>query len=128
MPRLQVIAGPYLGQSFELATDRIVIGREPTVDVQLEPLAISREHAVVPRQGNAFFLEDLGSLNKTFLNSQVVPPRQPIELKDNDKVQIGPVVLQLRLDIPTPPEDGPPHITHTISAQASNLSLYSNNA
>jgi serine phosphatase RsbU (regulator of sigma subunit) len=127
MARLQVIAGPYSGQSFELAGERTVIGREPTVDVQLEPLAVSREHAVVTRRPDGFFLEDLGSLNKTYLNSQAIPPRQPILLHDNDKVQVGPVIMQVRLDATPPVEDGPPNITHTISAQPSNLSLYSNN-
>lgn len=126
MARLHVIAGPYLGQSFELAADRTVIGREPTVDVLLEPLAISREHAVLTRTADGFLLEDLGSLNKTYLNSQALPPRQAVPVRENDRVQIGPVVLQLRLDA-QPLEEPPPNIMHTISAQPGNLSLYANN-
>jgi serine phosphatase RsbU (regulator of sigma subunit) len=125
MPRLHVIAGPNSGQSFELA-DRTVIGREPTVDLQLEPLAVSREHAVVTRRDEAYYLEDLGSLNKTYLNSQALPPRKAIQLHDHDKVQIGPVVMQFRLEVSPTVEEETPHITHTISAEPSNLGLYAN--
>ncbi len=125
MARLQVVAGPNLGQVFPLEADRTIIGREPTVQVHLEPLAVSREHAAITCHDGQFFLEDLGALNKTYLNNQPIQPRRPVPLRENDKVQIGPVVMQLRLDLPI--EVNPPNVTATISAQPSNLGLYSYN-
>jgi len=125
MARLQVVAGPNLGQVYPLSGDRTVIGREPTVDIHLEPLAVSREHAAITSREGQFYLEDLGALNKTYLNSQALPPRKPTPLTEMDKVQIGPFVLQLRLDRDV--DSGPPNVTATISAQPSNASLYQNN-
>lgn len=127
MARLQVIAGPKVGQSFELPPGRTLIGRELNVDVRLDSPDISREHAAITRRGEGFFLEDLGSLNKTVFNGQAILPRQPVKLHDNDRFKVGPVVLQLRLEDDLGPEDLPQHVSETISAKPGNLELYSAN-
>jgi DNA-binding response OmpR family regulator len=52
---------------------------------------VSREHALIKRQGRRFFLEDLNSTNGTFLNGERV--LEPIELRDGDRLEIGEVLL-----------------------------------
>lgn len=125
MARLQIIAGPNSGKVYPLVSDRTIIGREPSVNVHLEPLAVSREHAVVTYHEGRYYLEDLDSLNKTYINSKPIPPRKPIPLNESDRVQIGPCVMQLRLDHPVDAE--PPQITATISATHGNQGLYATN-
>ena len=46
----------------------MTIGREPTSDVFLDDVTVSRNHAVVLRTGDGTRLRDLGSLNGTYVN------------------------------------------------------------
>ena len=48
--------------------------------------ALSRRHAVLITEGDRQSLEDLGSLNGTFLNRRRI---EKAELEDGDEVQIG---------------------------------------
>lgn len=64
----------------------LVIGRTPDNDLQIDNLAVSTHHAHVFYEENQLWVEDLGSLNGTFLNDQRVK-RAP--LKDGDNITIG---------------------------------------
>ncbi len=50
-------------------------------------MTVSRRHAVVTEKDDSFVLEDLGSLNGTFLNRSRIEEQAP--LTDDDEVQIG---------------------------------------
>lgn len=67
-------------------------------DIDLEPLGgeqlgVSRQHALLTIQDSQTYLEDLNSTNFTFINHQVLAPRQPIRVNDRDIVQFGQLVL-----------------------------------
>jgi len=47
---------------------------------------VSRQHAVVVRQGSAWLIRDLGSLNGTYVNGERV---EEAALTQGDDVQIG---------------------------------------
>ena len=49
-------------------------------------MTVSRRHAVALKQGDAFVIEDQGSLNGTFLNRRRI---ESAELSDDDELQIG---------------------------------------
>jgi DNA-binding winged helix-turn-helix (wHTH) protein len=67
--------------------DTLVIGREESCDVSLGDRQVSRRHATIYRQGNYYFLRDLGSRNGTFANDNlVISPRQ---LQDGDEIRIA---------------------------------------
>src|SRR3990167_7327096 len=70
--------------------DRTVIGRSREVDVLLADPAVSREHAVICREGGRFVLEDLGSANGTKLNGAAV---ERATLSEGDLIQIGDSVI-----------------------------------
>jgi len=83
---LQVVKGPQVGERFFLEGERIVIGRDPKTQLFLGDITVSREHAVIVREGAEVLLRDLGSLNGTYLNGDIVEESM---LKSGDIVQIG---------------------------------------
>lgn len=77
--------------------NNIVVGRtyrDNVVDLDLEPheaskYGVSRRHARFMRQGDLWLLEDLGSLNGTFINNIEVKQGSPMVLKDGDKIRFS---------------------------------------
>ncbi len=67
-----------------------------TADGGLEK-GVSRRHVKIFRRGAQVFIEDLGSVNGTYLNRKRLTPYLPNRLKDGDEVQLG--KLSLRIDI-----------------------------
>jgi pSer/pThr/pTyr-binding forkhead associated (FHA) protein len=56
--------------------DRFLIGRGKHCDLVLNSTKVSREHAVITREGLAFFIEDLGSSNGTWFEKRRIGKRQ----------------------------------------------------
>jgi hypothetical protein len=97
--RLKLIRGGRVGQEFGLDTGNNLVGRWdpetgafPEVDLEADdPEAkISRKHALIRLDGSKITIEDIGSLNGTYVNRQ---PRltvgTPQDLKDGDEIIIG---------------------------------------
>ena len=78
--------GGRVGESFPLTTDRMAIGRRPDSDVFLDDVTVSRDHALLVRRGDEFHIDDLGSLNGTYVNRQRIESHH---LHDGDELQIG---------------------------------------
>lgn len=51
--------------------------------------AVSRSHADIITRGNRYFVTDLNSKNKTFINDQVIPVQQEIEIFDGDHLKFA---------------------------------------
>jgi len=64
----------------------ITIGRLPDNDLQVDNLAVSSHHARIYKEGHSIVVEDLGSLNGTFLNNARVTKATA---RNGDKVQVG---------------------------------------
>jgi DNA-binding response OmpR family regulator len=79
--------GPGGHNQWRLDKDEIVLGREPDCDIVLDDRQVSRQHALIRRQGNSYILEDLHSKNGTFIGGQ--PVETPTKLKDNDEITIA---------------------------------------
>ena len=83
---LIVRKGPNLGARFLLDTPSAIAGRHPDNDIFLDDVTVSRKHAAFNRVDNKFFIRDLGSLNGTYLGTEVVDEAR---LANGDEVQIG---------------------------------------
>jgi hypothetical protein len=78
--------GGRVGESFPLDHDRMTIGRRPDSDVFLDDVTVSRDHALIVRRGEELHLDDLGSLNGTYVNRRRIESHH---LADGDELQIG---------------------------------------
>jgi hypothetical protein len=78
--------GGRAGESFSLDDDRITIGRSPDAGVFLDDVTVSRNHALLVRRRDGLYLDDLGSLNGTYVNRRRIESHK---LVDGDELQIG---------------------------------------
>jgi len=69
-----------------LQAARETIGRAPDADLFLDDVTVSREHAIIEREPDGFYLRDLESLNGTYVNRTRVTRHR---LADGDEVQVG---------------------------------------
>jgi hypothetical protein len=79
--------GGRAGEHFIPQGDRTTIGRSPENDVFLDDVTVSRKHAVLLQSGGELRIEDLGSLNGTFVNRRRID--SATRLESGDEVQIG---------------------------------------
>jgi pSer/pThr/pTyr-binding forkhead associated (FHA) protein/ribosomal protein L40E len=75
------------GESFLLSQERTLVGRSPECEVFLDDVTVSRRHSAISRNGDTFSIEDLGSLNGTFVNRRRI--ESTTQLEDDDELQIG---------------------------------------
>jgi MoxR-like ATPase len=76
MPQLKVLTGPAEGKAFALGDKSLTIGRDPKCDIKLEEGSMaSRHHATIYNVAGQWRVQDMGSLNGTFLNNEKVDDR-----------------------------------------------------
>jgi hypothetical protein len=74
------------GESFTIAGERLTIGRSPEAEVFLDDVTVSRNHALLVRRRDGLYIDDLGSLNGTYVNRRRIESHK---LVDGDELQIG---------------------------------------
>ncbi|HXG20670.1 MAG TPA: FHA domain-containing protein [Methylomirabilota bacterium] len=104
--KLTIIRGGTIGKEFLLQSGDNLVGRWdpdsgafPEVDLEMDdPEArISRKHALI-RVGDQISIEDIGSLNGTFVNrGRRLEPGSPVTLHDGDEIIIGKTFLRFTL-------------------------------
>ena len=87
MPQLIVKTADRPAENVALSRLRTTIGRSARSDVCIPDAFASRLHAEVRQEGDAFWLQDLGSANGTLYNGAAVS--MPIPLVSGGKIQIG---------------------------------------
>src|SRR5258708_17862395 len=97
MAKLYLKFDQQLLKEVTLEPGTLTIGRLPDNMLQIDNLAVSGHHAKVTGEGNQYVIEDLGSLNGTYVNNQRVGKAT---LNDGDQVLIGKHVVHVRNDQP----------------------------
>ncbi|MDQ2622070.1 MAG: FHA domain-containing protein, partial [Actinomycetota bacterium] len=78
--------GGRAGESFPMNEDRIAIGRSPDAGVFLDDVTVSRNHALLVSRNDGTYIDDLGSLNGTYVNRSRIESQR---LQDGDEIQVG---------------------------------------
>ena len=86
LAELTIVRGPSTGERFILDIPEVTIGRDPNCEVFLNDRTVSRRHAHLSIQGGRAIIEDLGSLNGTWVDAAIVSSS---ELFNGSTIQIG---------------------------------------
>jgi len=105
--------GPDVGTRYAVEGDELTIGRHPDCQIPVRDSGrVSRYHAQIIRQGESYFIKDLGSRNHTYLNDeQIDETLQP--LKDGDRIRI--CELEFRFRVRGPAKEGKSPSASTVS-------------
>ena len=74
------------GETFVITGDQSRIGRSPEAEVFLDDVTVSRNHALLVRRRDGVYIDDLGSLNGTYVNRRRIESHK---LQDGDELQVG---------------------------------------
>ncbi len=78
--------GGRAGETFRVEGDRMRIGRSPDAEIFLDDVTVSRNHALLVQRRDGLFIDDLGSLNGTYVNRRRIDSHR---LEDGDELQVG---------------------------------------
>ena len=85
--RVQIADGPEAGTTVEIPKGELTLGRAPSCNVVLASGLISKVHARIQRTSNQVVLQDLQSINGTFVNGARVD--SVVVLKDSDVISFA---------------------------------------
>ena len=72
----------------------VTIGRHPALcDLAVDDPSISRRHVRIGRGAGGLFVEDVHSLNRTFVDDRLLEPFEPCPLQEGDTLSLGRVRL-----------------------------------
>ena len=82
-------------KELKIDQNEIIVGRDETSDIQIDNIAVSREHAMIVKGPNYYFIEDMHSKNGTFVNGKIINKKF---LNIDDEILIGKHSLQIILE------------------------------
>jgi adenylate cyclase len=72
------------------------IGRHPNQNIQVLDRIVSKEHAIITFSENAYWIQDIGSRNGTFVNEDKIPGRT--KLVDGSVIRLGETTMTFKED------------------------------
>ena len=85
-PPRPVVTLTFDGREVPVTGDRVILGRSRECDIRLTDTNVSRRHAEVRHEDDAYWIVDLGSTNGTELNGR---PVERARLSDGDRITLG---------------------------------------
>jgi pSer/pThr/pTyr-binding forkhead associated (FHA) protein len=74
------------GEAFNVTSERMTIGRSPEAEIFLDDVTVSRNHALLVARRDGLYIDDLGSLNGTYVNRRRIESHR---LQNGDELQVG---------------------------------------
>ena len=85
-----------------------IYGSDPRCDFVLKAAGIATRHCLLCQHADGFVIEDLGSESGTWVNSERLPPHQPLWVTTSDLIVIGDSVhMEWPGPLPLPPPHNP---------------------
>jgi hypothetical protein len=85
-PEPEVVSLSIGGKSHAMTSSKVVIGRSRDCDLRISDLNASRRHAELQKDGDGYWIVDLGSMNGTQVNGRAVDKQR---LEDGDRITLG---------------------------------------
>jgi pSer/pThr/pTyr-binding forkhead associated (FHA) protein len=85
-PEPEVVSLSIGGKSHAVTSPKVVIGRSRDCDLRISDLNASRRHAELQKDGDGYWIVDLGSMNGTQVNGRPVDRQR---LEDGDRITLG---------------------------------------
>jgi len=82
-------------KAIDLETAVTVIGRRPECDVRIPLMQVSRKHCRILQQDNRTIVQDLGSVNGTYINNERV---MEAVLRAGDRLSVGTFDFTVQID------------------------------
>jgi len=120
--QLVVAAGSRAGQTIPIVGNRFVIGRADDCNLKPRSELISRYHCEIFLMDGDVFVRDMGSKNGVFLNDSQITETK--ELKNGDKITIGPLEFFAHIAVDAKPQK-PPKVKSVSDAVARTVALQS---
>ena len=89
-----MLAGPAVGETYTLQEDSILVGRGSQCQLQIASPHVSRQQCEMSWQGDQLVLENLGTVNHTYLNDR---PIERVYVQDGDLITFCDIALRVRL-------------------------------
>ena len=91
-PTITLQTGDGHGREIVINRELMIVGREADSDIIIPETNVSRHHAAIRTTPEGVFVEDLGSVNHTYVNGKVLEGKAYV--RPGDKIRIGLVTLQ----------------------------------
>jgi pSer/pThr/pTyr-binding forkhead associated (FHA) protein len=93
LPRFRLVglSGEERGETLKLRTGRMRVGRDPSCEIRFSDLSVSHFHAALTVGKQGATIEDLGSMNHTYVNDELA--EGPRSLAVGDTIRLGSVML-----------------------------------
>lgn len=100
--RISLMINNTVLKEYLIDQDETIIGRDSSCDIQIDNIAVSREHARITREHSRinkgpgdYFVQDLDSANGTFVNGHKVDKKM---LSKGDEITIGKHFLMVHFE------------------------------
>ncbi len=93
MEKITIISNKGKGEIYELSDETISIGRDSANQIILNDSSVSRRHCTLEFTNNRFIINDLQSLNGTFVNELRA---ENTILKHGDKIKVGDFIFRFQ--------------------------------
>ena len=91
---LKILNGSRAGDCYTLASEKMVLGRDAQCDIVLPRTTISRRHAQIVHDAEGYYVEDLDSLNGTYVEGTRII--EPARLRGGEHIQIDEFLMSFR--------------------------------
>jgi pSer/pThr/pTyr-binding forkhead associated (FHA) protein len=106
---LVVAQGVHSGKVIPVTAADFVIGRDPQCQLRPASPAVSKQHCALSIREGKVYVRDCGSTNGTFVNDEQVGAER--EVKGGDRLRVGPLEFDLRIEAGAPGSKSSPAIT-----------------
>ena len=93
--RISLIIDNTVLKKYIFDQNEIIIGRDTNSDICIDNIAVSRKHARITKGPDEHFIEDMGSINGTFVNGHWVSKKL---LDTGDEISIGKYSLKINFE------------------------------